>query len=400
MRTERRILVVANHLVWLQTRLLEGIIDFASLHARWQIDFVPPRPDEWLLEAASRCDGILGLVFSEEAVGCLRKFGKPMVNVVGSAPPDLPCVNPDDRAVGAMAAAHLHSRGYRQLAFCGIRADWSLDRQEGFAAHARRLGITPHALECCHPTNYWDEQEAAPRLLQWIRELPKPVGILCCNDDMAEWVLRQAQAAEMRVPADVAVVGVDNNTVRCSLGAISLSSVDPDHRRIAFEAADLLHRLIEGGSVPQTRIFTAPSRVIARASSSWASTGNEPVDEAIAYIHGRGGVDITVDQVCEASGSSRRTLERLFRERLHTGIAAEISKARLENARRLVLDTSLPLADIASRLEFTCVSTMIHGYRRRFGVPPVKDRQMHRELNMAAVGAEPKAAAGQLQRKT
>lgn len=78
-----------------------------------------------------------------------------------------------------------------------------------------------------------DKSRAADRLWQneqiilvdWLKSLPKPIGLMTCNDDRGQYVLEACQIAGLRVPDDVAIIGVDNDELICDLTVPPLSSI-------------------------------------------------------------------------------------------------------------------------------------------------------------------------------
>ena len=96
-------------------------------------------------------------------------------------------------------------------------------------------------------------------MAHWVEALPKPVGLMACNDIRGQQVLNACRDVEIAVPEDVAVLGVDNDDVLCDLSYPTLSSVLPDTRRTGFEAAALLERMIGGEPPPQMTTRIPPS---------------------------------------------------------------------------------------------------------------------------------------------
>src|SRR5437660_984008 len=90
----------------------------------------------------------------------------------------------------------------------------------------------------------WQERNLSEApLADWLHGLPKPVGVLACNDVRGQQVLNACRRAGLAVPDEVAVLGVDNNELVCNLADPPLSSVDANCERIGYEAAALLDRL-------------------------------------------------------------------------------------------------------------------------------------------------------------
>ncbi|MFC1569329.1 substrate-binding domain-containing protein [bacterium] len=59
--------------------------------------------------------------------------------------------------------------------------------------------------------------------------MPKPVGILACNDDWRQHILEVCKRIGFKMPEDVAVIGMDSDPSVCEIG-------DPPLTRIALNA--------------------------------------------------------------------------------------------------------------------------------------------------------------------
>ena len=78
------------------------------------------------------------------------------------------------------------------------------------------------------------------RLGPWLSALPRPCGLLAANDATADIVLRLLRNRRIKVPEDIAVVGIDNDTLICENTTPTLTSVAPDFERSGYLAAEML----------------------------------------------------------------------------------------------------------------------------------------------------------------
>ncbi len=213
----------------------------------------------------------------------------------------------------------------------------------------------------------WEDDQ--PALREWLRTLRKPVGLMACNDVCGRKVLEECAAIGLRVPEDVAVVGVDNDEMLCELSLPPLSSVVLDLERAGYEAATLLHRMMAGESIPDARIMVAPNFIAIRQSSDVAP--KDPyVAVALRFVKDHAGEAISVSDVSRQVGVSRRTLERRFYGVLGRSIAAEITRSKLERAKRILRETDLPLR-VAAAAGFGSVKTFNRVFRYSEGMPPI-----------------------------
>jgi LacI family transcriptional regulator len=102
----------------------------------------------------------------------------------------------DSYHAAQLAANHLLERGFPNYAFVGI-ADkvWSVRRRESFVKHITQAGFIPHVYD--PPKNKYDKEWGREQksMAEWLLNLPKPVGLMACNDDRGRDVLEACRAA-------------------------------------------------------------------------------------------------------------------------------------------------------------------------------------------------------------
>ncbi len=94
------------------------------------------------------------------------------------------------------------------------------------------------------------------------------------------------------------------------------------------------------------------------------------VATAVAWMEKRLDAPDPVSRLAASLGLSPRRLEQLFRQNLGLTPAAYALKMRLAAARRMVTDTSHPLAEVALRTGFSSPSTLSRAFRAQFGTAP------------------------------
>jgi LacI family transcriptional regulator len=338
----------------------------------WAFGTLPP-VEEW------EVDGMIVQVFSREFEDEVLQRKLPVMNVSNfcADPARLTTVVPDDAAIGVMAAEYLLSLGFRNLGFCwpgGLT--YGQIRMDAFRERVEQAG---HALHVCNVANM--------DLARWLAELPKPAGVLGCNDDWAHRVLNVARRAGVNVPDEVAVLGVDDDELFNALVTPSLSSIAIPVEQIGFTAARELDRLMDG-KAPQTRtIMLAPVRVVARESTDVLAIGDQEVASAIRFIRNQSTRPLLVDDVLEHMPLSRRSLERRFRRAVGRSISGEIRRAHVERAKRLLVTTDLPMPRIARASGFTSATRFGIVFRNETGQSPTAFRRKAR-VRPAAQNAE------------
>jgi LacI family transcriptional regulator len=358
-------------------RICRGIINYAREHGNWRIFPYDPRDQSRrLFEGAQRKGAIMhltGAIHSEHPPG-LTTVNVGARNV--SLP--IPSVHIDNRAVGRLVGRHFLERGFTSLAFIGYEnADFSHLRREGFCEVAGEQGIQPARLLLAS-LGGWSPDSLAT-MVSWLRELPKPVGLMVVQDLLALPLLRTCVDAGLAVPGEVAIVSVDSDDVLCELAEVPLSSVSPPLELQGYQAAALLDRLMNGEVPPTKPLLIDPGVVETRASSDVLANADPVVKRAVSLIHSKDGAPLTVRSLATAVNASRRYLERHFRMALGRTPHEEIARVRLDRVRHLLLQSDLSLAEVAAESGFRETKTMSIALRRAEGMTPGEYRRKHRD---------------------
>jgi len=321
---------------------------------------------------------IIARIGDPDLVKSLLETGLPVVDIGGELPGlGFPIVRLDNPAIGRTMAEHLIERGFRKLAFIGMRGPtWSEDRRSAFIQAARERGI-----EVAEQDSPYDalpfqfEGAVLEKLQRWLLDLPKPVGIAACNDHTARSVLSQCRELDLAVPEDVAVLGVDNDDLLCETSDPTLSSVVADHFRIGYEASRIAERLAHGGAAPEKVLLIEPRRVVTRASTDSVAVDDPHVSAAMQFIRLYACEGIEVDDVVAKVPVSRSVLQRRFRTVLGCSIHDIIVDARLKRAKELLAETDLPLSAVAERSGITPQPYLNVVFKTHMGETPLSYRK-------------------------
>jgi LacI family transcriptional regulator len=333
--------------------LLTGIADFVRRSgARWSIYF----PETGRAETAIRRlrgwqgDGVIVRAESKQAVSAVSRCRCPVINVSAAGLlANAPAFHSDVRAEADAAFAHLWERGFRRLGFCGVRdyawSGWQLERFRDLA-RASGVEISTHVAPLVRggPAAWARDRR---KLVAWLRSLPKPVGVFACYDLRGQQVLEACREAGLAVPDEVAVIGVDNDPVRCSLSDPPLSSVEPNAHRVGYLAASELEAMMNGRRVKPGLRLVPPLGVVARRSTDSLAIADPDVAAALRFIREHACEQIGVKQVLDVVPLSRRSLEARFVKLLGCTPHDQILRCRVERAKQLLSDTDLPIKSIA-----------------------------------------------------
>ncbi|MEO8184397.1 MAG: substrate-binding domain-containing protein [Deltaproteobacteria bacterium] len=293
----------------------------------------------------------------------------------------------DEARIAELALSHLWARGFRNLT--SFRFDsWGALREQHFRRAAAQLGAqlepgwwSDAAPPFCPQELHREEHPAA--IMAWLSRLRKPCGIFALCDAWARMVARYASAANLRMPEDVALVGVDNDAFECEITVPPLSSVAVPWRSFGESAAQLVQLGLRGTSIAGRRVLVEPLDVVTRRSSDGLAIEDSLVSAGVAWIHGHMGGRLTVPMIANAISVSRQRLERHFRRHLGRTVLEEIRRARVEVARRLLATTELALPEIAKLSGFTNSALLSVAFRREVGVPPGAYRRHARGVGNA-----------------
>ncbi|MGH7968618.1 MAG: substrate-binding domain-containing protein, partial [Limisphaerales bacterium] len=204
----------------------------------------------------------------------------------------------------------------------------------------------------------------------WIKTLPRPIGVMACNDMRGQQVLDACRATGVAVPEEIAVVGVDNDEVLCNLSEPPLSSVLPDAERIGYEAAVLLARMMAGEKMGPGETFVPPSGIITRRSTDALAVDDRQIAAATRFIREHACEGIDVSDVLRAVPMSRSTLDRRFMRILGRSPKDEILRVRLGRVKQMLAETDFPLSLISEKVGLEHVEHLSRMFKEREGTTP------------------------------
>jgi LacI family transcriptional regulator len=322
-----------------------------------------------------RYDGIIARATSALARQA-RRYSVPVVNVWHNSPvQDLPAVYPDFPAAGRLAAAHLLDRGLRRFA-CLMHTANRTHRAMlgGFRAALYEAGYSGDVLatgtgDATRNETIW--RRSQEMLARWVRSWRCPVGVFVAfNDCTARFVVNACTRQGVRIPEDVALVVADNDLPFCLQLPPTLTGIDLGYERAGYEAARLLDQMMDGKPPPAEPVLVPGRGIHARQSTDFFATDDELVQSAMRFIASHIQDPMSVDDIARGIASSRRTLERRFEQEAGRPVFAEVRRLRIERAKRLLLDTELPMKQVARAAGFADHVQMYQVFTRFVHVPP------------------------------
>lgn len=361
--------------------LLDGVLRYTKERGHWSVQITEQErgaaPPSWFHKWSG--DGIIARIETDAIGKRVAECGLPAVDLSAARHVrGIPWADTDDRAIAHLAFHHFRDRGFRHLAFCGDTGfAWSRKRAEHFAELANEEELTCDIYEA---TARYDRQYNPTierrRLASWLGQLPQPVGLLACYDFKAQQVLDACRSAEIRVPEQVAVLGVDNDQLLCEFSEPTLSSIVPDTQRTGYEAAELLDRMMDGELIETERpLLTKPLGIAERQSTDTLAIDDPQVSLALHYIRKNAIYNIRVEDILRHVELSRRALEHRFQKLVGITPHAEILRVRLAQVTTLLRETKLSIHEIARRTGYEHGEYLAATFKREMGITPTEFRK-------------------------
>ena len=361
---------------------LNGIFSYLNEGHRWSLAIYRTQheftAETVRAEIARGVDGFLvGLPGTGDALAEIAKTDRPAVllNVPSKAlmrrGGNVAMVKSDAKEVGKRAADALLSQGiYRCYGYVGYRTDddWSRERGTAFRDALDAAGFVTRMYDLAH---FQNKVESREHLAKWLLSLPKPCGILAACDDRAYDVIDVCVENGIKIPAEVGLLGVNNDPLLCENISPTLSSVQPDFKEEGRLAAEILERLMarrRDGKGEAGLHLVGVKAIVHRETTFPLSNAGKLVQKAMAFIAKNAARKIGVPDVIRHLKISRSLAELRFRELQRQTIHDAIATARLEEVRRRLTSTHDTIEQISSDCGWPNANSLKNLFKRRFGM--------------------------------
>ncbi len=378
-QNQKRIVIFTPQDVGFWADVFHGLGRFAATKPDWAFEF-----EFWLdIRIAlkrfdrNRPDGLIIDPVPRAVVPALNRLGVPYITATEQWGGDSPRVSLDDDAIGDMAAHYLMERGYRYYAFCGYRrVPYSIRRGARFLAAVKAAGFCGR--RCLCNTNASAYVSDNRLLSDWLDALPRPAAVFACHDKMGLRILQLCKSLNIRVPEELAVLGVDDNSLYCDLAVPPLSSIDPGAMKLGYELGMALDRMITGRNRNPKPVHVEPVGVVTRRSTSAIAIDSPLVARAVEFIYRNAHKAIEVRDVLDEVPISRRKLELETRRIMNCSPRDLITRVHLERAKDLLARTDLDMARIAKQAGFLHPAQLSAVFKRHTGISPTTYRKKSR----------------------
>jgi LacI family transcriptional regulator len=362
-----------------QHGVARGAMRYAREHGPWQFFgagwmFTPIKDiTSW------RGDGIITLLSRaiKEEIRILDSTGIPYVDAGETMDhPIMARVCNDPESIARLVAEHFLKNGFRHFAFIGdSRISWSKKRCDHFIHVLARAGFDCRVIEIQNPEEMSDSQR--DMLCNILKDLPKPCGIMTCNDTWGASTLGLCASIGIHVPEELAVVGVDNDDIYRELWDPPLSSVQTNHELIGYMAAEVLDGLMHNKMPSEQTMYVPPIELVTRGSSDILAIKDDAVSKVVSYIREHAHRPVHVSDTLQVVPLSRRAMEVRFKKQMGHTIHEELQKQRLQIACRLLKESNAPIASIAKSSGFKSHQRFAAVFKQAMGMSAAAYRQQH-----------------------
>jgi LacI family transcriptional regulator len=362
--------------------LLQGVARYNNEHGGWTIYYEPRAVEaalpRWL--DGWRGDGILARVTTCLQAATLQATGLPVIDLRGALKDvPFPAILADNEAVARLAFTHLRERGLRHFAYCGLSSGrhWHQSQRGKIFRHlVVESGFTFSIYYFWKKDADWEQEQE--QLGAWLHTQPKPLGILACYDDRGYQVLDACRRVGLTVPEEVAVLSVDDDPILCNMTIPPMSSIRFDLEQNGYLAASWLDRLMDGRPAPSSPILVPPLDLVVRRSTDVYAFDDPVLNQVLRFIREHACEGIRVSDLMAEAQLSLSELERLFHRYLGRTPKAELLRVQVEQAKRLLRDTTLSLKIIARGTGFSSEQYFGAAFFRECGVRPGVYRRSQR----------------------
>ncbi len=367
--------------------LMKGVTKYAQEQGSWAFCRMPTYYREtkglegvlqWAWEW--KAQGIIGQFYNNSAPEKILGAGMAVVaQDFKERHTKIPNLTGNYLEAGKIGAEYFLKKGFENFAFYGFKnIVWSRERGIGFSDRLKKEGYFVHYFEQEQRTKsreLWYYKPSA--LSKWLKSLPKPIAVFACDDNQGNHIIEACRLAHLKIPQDVAVLGVDNDEILCNMSDPQLSSISLDTEKGGYEAAKLLHVMIESNNADFYDIVVEPTQVVTRSSTDIYATKDEYISQALKFIHNNMDKNLKVEDVLQQVPLSRRSLEKRFQKVSGYPVYEYIFNLRIEKLTQKLLETDLSIFEIALDLGLNDSKNIARQFRQVKGCTPMEYRKKY-----------------------
>ncbi|MDR1680335.1 MAG: DNA-binding transcriptional regulator [Prevotellaceae bacterium] len=366
--------------------LLRGIIRYSKHHEPWVVCKMPfsyrvEHAVEGVLAWAKewKADGIIAQFYNTDNVSIFREHGIAAIAQDFKARfCEIPNITGAHHETGRIGADYFIRKGFKNFAFYGFKdIVWSSERCEGFLCELRQHGLDGRFYEYRNTdfNKLW-YYESAP-LVEWLKRLPKPVALMACDDNQGHHIAELCQQCGIKIPEEIALLGVDNDEAVCNLSDPPLSSINQAVEKGGYEAAQLMEQMIKRPDIRHDDVVVVPTHVITRQSTDIYATTDKHISMVLRHIHQHTDRAFRIKELMQLIPLSRRPLETRFRQEIGMSIYTYVTNLRIERFTRRLLESKSSIADIVEEMGFSNYKNIARLFKKVKGCTPSQFRRQN-----------------------
>ena len=369
-------------------RKFAGLFSYLGAVRRWNLRILRAQDEITSFfknaDALSITDGVIYSGRHDAAVAKALASAECPVVVMENEPPQLArrsrnlvvIRNDADEIARCALKAFAESGRYRTFAYVNDRSghEWSIRREEAFR---RAVSARGGEAKIYRPSALDADEDARP-LAEFLTSLEYPAAVLAANDIRATEVIAAAQAAGIKVPGMISLLGIDNDPYICDSVTPGISSIEPDFHAEGTAAAQLLDKMIKSRKpLGKRHVFFGVSRIVIRESMPHLPPAQILVDRAREFIKEHAVEGITPGDVAAHLGVSRPLLDLRFRETQKESVGRLITETKLAEVSRRLKDTRVAIGAIPDLCGFKNANALKNLFKKRYGMSMREYRNEH-----------------------
>lgn len=370
--------------------LLRGVSKYAEINGPWSFCKMPLSYREkygitGILNFAKNwgADGIIAQLYNTKDVKKLIDSGICIIaQDFKNRFEGIPNLTGNYFQTGVLAAEYFLSKGYENFAFSGFSEYvWSRERYDGYSERLQKAGLNVHLFNTVetpeHEMWYYNDSP----LSQWLLNLPKPLAVLTCDDRHANQLVEACRINKIKVPDQVAILGVDNDEVICNMSNPPISSIALDVENAGYKIGELMESMIKKEKDFYEDVIVEPTTIITRQSTDIFAIKDDQVLKALRYISENINDKVQVSDVLQSIPLCRRSLEKRFISIIGRSIYQEILRQKMERASFLLLESNLTVSDIAIQCGLDDDKNFSRLFQKNNKISPLQFRKKFGKLN-------------------
>lgn len=363
-----RVAILVDTTTLWSRELIEGILKYTKEHGPWHIHLEPqPRDDQLHLPENWQGQGIIARVSTKKMAKQLDVMKMPVVNisVVPVKGITYPKVITNPQSEARLAYDTFRTRGFNHLAYIGdLRQEYVAEHFRIYKCELENAGYTPLTFN----------PEVDGLLEEWLKQIPKPIGIYCWGPSLGHRVIDACQLEGINVPHDVAVLGSNYDELLSESSYPPQAGIRMNSKQIGKTAASILDDMMHGKKPKQTEWLLEPKGVVEKLSIDIMAVEDQRMASVMRYLNAHALEPITIDDILKKNPMARRSLERKFRQLFGCSIVEQIRQLRINHARLLLADTDDPVTLISENCGFSSYNYLNRIFKQSTGISPSQYR--------------------------